>query len=385
MEFAWTIALWGVAAAWSLVTLVGLLGHFGLRRLREASASEATGEPPRVSVIVPSRDEAERVERTVRGLLAQREVAVQVVAVDDRSTDETSQILAEIAAEDPRLEVVRVEAVPEGWLGKCHACRVGAEQATGDWLLFLDADSWLDPQVVARAIAQAQADEADHLCLVPGLGPCTLVGQAAVSILTLGLLGIALGVNRDWRFSYVGVGAFTLMKRDAYDRIGGHGGVRLQVIEDFSLGYLVRRAGLRSRLYDGIAEVEVRWAHSAPSMMQVLEKNLFAKLGFSKFRAVCNVLLVWAIWALPLSGPFLGSAAGWAALIAMGGSVVPASMVAARHGWSPIAGILAPLTLPLLAVATARSAWITVCQGGVRWRDTFYPLALLRSHRVGID
>src|SRR3954452_13253827 len=122
----------------------------------------------RCSIIVAARDEESRIEGTIRHLLALRDVDAEFIVVDDRSVDGTPEILRRLAAEDSRLQIKRVDSLPEGWLGKCHACHVGASAATGEWLLFTDADCWLKPDVLARALRLAQREGAEHLTLTPG-------------------------------------------------------------------------------------------------------------------------------------------------------------------------------------------------------------------------
>ena len=368
------------ALLWSAVTFASLFGLLCLRDLPDRSAPDRLDDsPPTVSVIVPARDEMERIERTVRHLLAQTGVAIQLIVVDDRSADGTSEILARLAATDDRLTVVRVDEVPDRWLGKCHACQVGANHATGEWLLFTDADAWCSPRVIGRAITRATADRADHLCLLPGLGKCTVPGQAVVLFAVLGMLGIAFAVNCNLPGAYVGVGAFSLVRREAYDAIGGHETLRMEVIDDFALGYHVRRLGRRSRIYAAVHDVNVRWAHSARSFVAVLEKNMFAKLRFSVVSALANVLLVSGLWVLPLIGAFVQSTSGLVALAAMLSATIPASIMARRYGWPWPVGLLTPLSLPILVWATVYSAVSVMCRGGIQWRETFYPLATLRG------
>src|SRR6185369_5968803 len=125
--------------------------------------------PPKCSIIFAARDEGARVEQTLRHILALEGVDLEVIPVDDRSRDETSQILKRISAEDPRVKPKRVDVLPENWLGKCHACHLGAESASNEWILFTDADCWLKPDVIARAIAIAEAERVDHITLTPGV------------------------------------------------------------------------------------------------------------------------------------------------------------------------------------------------------------------------
>ena len=133
----------------------------------DALPPDAAAADARVSVIVPARDEADAIEASVRHLLAQRGVALEVIVVSDRSVDETAAIVRRLAATDPRVRVIEVSTLPEGWLGKTHALHVGSQAATGDWLLFTDADCLLHPDVVARALRVAARERVEHIALTP--------------------------------------------------------------------------------------------------------------------------------------------------------------------------------------------------------------------------
>jgi glycosyltransferase involved in cell wall biosynthesis len=130
-------------------------------------------------------------------LLAQRGVEVEIIVVDDRSTDKTGEIIERLAEEDPRVRLLRVNSLPEGWLGKCHACHVGAEAATGEWILFTDADCWLKPDVVARAVCVAEREQADHIALTPGLATSSVGTQAWHLAFLISMANWISGVNRD--------------------------------------------------------------------------------------------------------------------------------------------------------------------------------------------
>jgi glycosyltransferase involved in cell wall biosynthesis len=329
----------------------------------------------RVRIVVAARDEAVALRRTLDGLRCQRGVTLEILVVDDRSTDETPAILAEAAASDPRVRVVRIDSLPAGWLGKCHACEAGA-RSTGsrpDWLLFLDADSSLAPDTVARAIQTAESTGTDHLCLLPQLAGQTFAGRTVTLAMSFGLFQQAFGLERERRGAYVGVGAFQLFRADAYDAIGGHESVRLQVVEDIALARRVRECGLRSRLRFAVDAFEVRWITDLRSVFHVLAKNYFALLGY-------RTLLVAAL----VSGGLTAFAAACATPIGLAGLAVfalAALPIAARYRWSYAHALAAPLAIPCVLAAMAWSTFRTLRQGGVTWRGAFYPLSELRTAR----
>jgi glycosyltransferase involved in cell wall biosynthesis len=270
----WTILLFGGTAALFLAMTVGALFHLRWARrlpsLKELAAGKQSGftsaPAVRCSIVVAARDEEARIESTVRHLLAQAGVTIEVIVVDDRSTDRTSEILRRLAAEDARVRVQRVDVLPEGWLGKCHACHLGARAATGDWILFTDADCWLKPDVVARALSVADRERADHITLTPGIAPETLGAQAWHLAFLMSLANWFSGVNRDRPKAYLGMGAFNLGRASAYRECGGYEALRLTVLDDVKLGLLLRRAGKRTRGFIGGDDTECHWGNTVGSM-----------------------------------------------------------------------------------------------------------------------
>ena len=213
----WTnIAFLSTAAIFIGMTLSTLHHQRWARRLPALEALPAPsdslpGSIARCSVIVAARDEDARLEATVRHLLAQRDVVLEVIVVDDRSTDATADIMRRLASGDTRVRATRVDHLPDGWLGKSHACHVGASVATGDWLLFTDADCWLKPDVIARALRVAARDAADHVTLTPGFAAETISAHAWIGV--SGKPGeLDMGVNRDRPRAYLGIGAFNLVR-----------------------------------------------------------------------------------------------------------------------------------------------------------------------------
>lgn len=368
-----------VGAVWLAVAARVLLGSRALPDL--GAEPSAPGEiPPRVAVVVAARDAAHELEGTLAALFAQRDVDLQVVVVDDRSADATPALLAAHAAREPRLTVERVDSLPEGWLGKVHACHRGVARA-GDreWLLFVDADTDLAPDVVARAVRTARRLGVPHLSLAPGLVGQTALGRALLVTLSMGLFLRALDVARGDAERPFGVGAFSLIRQDVYRAIGGHDALRLQVVEDCALAGNVLRAGHRSALRMAVDDFRVRWVTDVPSAFRVLEKNFFALFRFRTLPAVAVVAGEFAAWALPLAGALRGGVTGWFAAAGYL-ALVPVGAVLARRYRAPWwLGFAVPVLFPLVPAILLRSVVATLRRGGVRWRETFYPLAVLRG------
>lgn len=334
------------------------------------------------SVIVAARDEEARIEQTVRRLLAQRGVELELIVVDDRSTDRTGEILRQLAKEDSRLKVLRVDALPEGWLGKCHACHVGAMKAKGDWILFVDADCWLMPDVILRAIGMAELERADHVTLTPGRTTPSPGVRASALLLHLSCVNLISGVNRDRPKAHLGLGAFNLVRSTAYRQCGGYEALRLTVLDDVKLALLLRRAGNRTRAFLGADDVQVHWGTNVFSTIKLLEKNLFASLDFDIPMALGAVAFPTLLMGLAVAGAVWGTGAGLAAALSPFCLVVPAAIVARRIDWPWFVALGVPFVVPVFLCALLNSTAKTLWRGGVRWRDTFYPLETLRAGNV---
>lgn len=383
-----TLMFAGTAVLFVAGTLSCLWHLRWVRRLPalETFASEGTNPAPRTSgrcsVVLAARNEEARIEETVRRLLAQRDIEAEFIVVDDRSTDRTGAILEQFAKTESRLGVIRINALPEGWLGKCHACHVGAAAATGEWILFTDGDCWLKPDVIARALRLAGRERVDHVTLTSGIAAPSPGLRACHLMFLLSMANWFSGVNRARPRSYLGLGAFNLVRAAAYRECGGYEALRLTVLDDVKLGLLLRRAGKRTRAFLGADDVECHWGTSVWSMIRIMEKNYFATLEFRTPLALGLCAFLTLLICIAVLGLVSRTPAGFAAALAPLGFILPAAIVARRIGWSWRAGWGAPFVMPIFLCALLNSTFVTLRQGGIRWRDTFYSLDGLRAGGV---
>lgn len=372
-----------VAAGWFLFNLAAAVMQRDVAPLHRAAARAPDPQrPPRVTVVIAARNERERIAESVRRLLAQRGVELEIVVVDDRSEDGTREILEELQRSDPRLQVLRVDPLPAEWLGKQHACHVGALQAKGEWILFTDADTWMQPDLIASTIRAAGAAGADLACLLPAQKRIDLAGRAAVLVFSLGLLIAASRANRDRPRSPVGIGAFNLVRAEIYRKAGGYEALRMEVIDDLKLGLLIQRAGGRLRCWTAADHAEMDWAASPMELIHALEKNFFALVDFRFAVATVAIVTMFGAWLTAILGPLSGHWTGWVAFASLFTMAVPAALVARHSRWGLLAPLLAPLVYPVIPWTLLRSTWVTWRQGGIRWRGTLYELGLLRKHLV---
>ncbi len=388
----------GLLLALAAAALGGWLGVAWLawradRALPDLEALPPDPHPPPLSVVVPCRDEARGVEAAVRSLLAQRLPSLQVVAVDDRSTDATGAILDRLAAEDPRLAVVHVTALPAGWLGKNHALEAGGRRATGEWILFTDGDVVFGPGALARALGHARTHRLGHLAAAPRFVAPGFLERAFVTGFGA-FASLAFQVHRlrvAGSSAFVGVGAFNLVRRADWERIGGHQRLRLEVVDDLKLGLVLRRSGVPQGAVSGGGLVSVRWQHGLWPSVLGLVKNAFAGTEYRPGVAVAASLALALAGLGPLALVVLALARGEVLAAALAGGALLVGVTihggAARRlaGGSGLEGLALPLSSALLAGVLLGSTATALWRGGVVWRGTPYPLDALRRGCVRLD
>lgn len=359
--------------------LVAGLGS--LPRLAELSPS-LPPRPPRVSMVVAARDEARHIAAAVGTLLAQDYPDFEVVVVDDRSTDGTGELLDRLAENRAGLRVVHVTELPAGWLGKNHALERGAELSSGALILFTDADVMMRPDAVRRAVSLLEARGLDHLAVAPRIHTG---GPWATMTLTLFLVLFST-VFRPWKARdpesrhHIGIGAFNLVRAEAYRSIGGHRAVALRPDDDVRLGRALKGAGFRQDAASGRDTVSVEWYPSLRAMARGLRKNAFAVVDYRLSLVVAGTVLpiVFAFW--PLAALVLTSGAVWwlnAGVVALG---VTATAATARAHGAPLWTALAyPVGSALLLWIVWAAALRALVRGSVEWRGTEYPLEELRD------
>jgi hypothetical protein len=377
-----TLAAFGLAYALSSTWGTALVVRGVPVLLRDRSPSP--GRWPRVSLIVPARNEVETLGPAMRSRLAEGYPALEVVLVDDRSTDGTGALVDTIAAEDPRVRALHVDSLPPGWLGKLHAMSEGLRRATGEWILFSDADVHLAPGTIARAVSLAEAQRLDHLSILPQLDPATwLVDAALASFTRTGLVLGRVWLVSDPRSTVGGsVGAFGLVRRDALERSPGLEHLRLEVADDLALGQMLKSSGSRSALANGRELVRIHWYRSLAELTRGTEK------GAAVFDHRLLPALCWtgALGALEL-GPFLAAAfapspiARWMGLVGAALLLGSTLWMCRFAGQRTLPALLSPLGVVVNGVLLLRAAVVGKIRGGLQWRSTLYSPQELRPGR----
>jgi chlorobactene glucosyltransferase len=244
-------------------------------RLSRAAKKRAPASFPRVSVVIPARNEEKDIERTVRSHLAQDYPDLQVVVVDDRSVDRTPEILTTLAREDPRLTVVAGSDPPADWLGKPHALHLGARAADGELLLFADADVRYDPRALRDAVVVMEDRGLDLLAFFPRFENRGFWENVLLPFLSV---AVFLGFGFLARFRRVplamGAGAGNLVRRRAYEAVGGHAAIRKAVVDDVRLAVVAKRAGFRVAAFRAEDRVAVRMYRGFRQVWNGFTKNV---------------------------------------------------------------------------------------------------------------
>jgi glycosyltransferase involved in cell wall biosynthesis len=382
-----SIAAWLIALAWLYKLAEAARGLPSVPNLLEARFDGAPVESPSVAVIVPAKNEAAGVKACLESLVGQDYSNLRVIAVDDRSTDETGAIMDRAAAAHAeRLEVMHVAVLPAGWLGKTHAMATAARQAIAehgpDYLLFTDGDIVFRRDALRRSLVAAVASEADHFVVMP----TTVAKSRGEAMLLSFFQTMSMWGVRTWRVAdprakrdAIGVGAFNLIRRDVYQRLGGFDATPMEVLEDLTLGRRVKAAGLRQQVATAPGMVSVHWAEGVAGLVNGLTKNMFAVF---RFRPV--LVIGAAVWLMLFCfGPLVflgvrGARAPGAITLACIAGLYGLSSRTSRI--SPVYAGLYPVSTALVLYSMARSMAVTLQDGGVTWRGTFYPLAELRRN-----
>ena len=356
---------------------------------RELEATAATRDWPSVTMVVAARNEAEAIEPALISLLTLDYPKVSVVVVNDRSTDATGDILARVAQHYSQLVVKTVTQLPPFWLGKNHALWVGAQDVTSEFICFTDADVVFKPDALMRAMDYALATQCDHLAVCPRLESPSLP-----LLIVYNAFGIGFSFySRYWDApnpkskAHIGVGACNLMKTSVYHAIGTHKALPMFTDDDMRLGQRIKWMGYQQAVAMAGDTIRVLWYPSIAAMYQGLMKNAFPGVGFSVWAVAGSTLFILVLNVLPLL--LIPLSSGWEKLLfsltvvlLMALSWANRRLLKLDQLEAIIVSVCYPVTPVFLAVVQIGSMIKILREGGVVWRDTFYPLPELRKQMV---
>jgi chlorobactene glucosyltransferase len=381
------ILISSIALILGIIIITWLHGYYQLDLVVEPVP--AARDVPLISVCVPARDEQRNIGRCVGALLAQTYPDFEVIVLDDRSTDATLEILRHFTAQDGRLKVINGEDLPPGWAGKPHALTQAAAAARGEWLCFVDADTFLEPEALASVHAGALATGADLFSIMTQQIMLTFWERA---VLPLVMTGLSVGfsprkVNDPHSKDAIANGQFIFIKRGVYDTVGGHAAIKGSIVEDKDLASLVKSAGYRLVLADGRGIASTRMYTSLAEMWEGWTKNIYLGLRdgrgllllgvFGAFLAFTAALLLplWVVGGILLSfagQETAGSLVLVEALLLWGYLLYWRGRVAQGMGLTAWYALTTPLGAGVFAAMMLTSAFKVLSGRGVTWKGRTY-------------
>ncbi len=380
-----------VAAGPLMSVLFGIALVKGRKRMmlvQRPAMALPTRAPP-VTILVPARNEGERIEECLRSVLGQDWPELEVVAIDDRSSDGTGRVMDELSQGDRRLKVVHIAAgPPEGWTGKCHALDVGVGQATGEWLLFVDSDVVLERDALPATMAFALDQGVDLVSLLPKLECRSFWERLLIPIAgcALNMMHLTALTNNNHRRAAFANGQYMLFRRQVYEAVGGHRAVRDRFCEDIAFAQLLKGGGYQVRIswgthlatvrmYDSLAAIRRGWARiffaagmgtpgriiSGSAYVVACWYSVWAAIGWSVWRMIHPVNAFGAWGWLGVAGTHL---------------VMLTGLLGAMYAWSGNrrrSALLWPVGIAMLLGIFGKS--LRMCLTGmVEWRGMRYRL-----------
>jgi glycosyltransferase involved in cell wall biosynthesis len=341
---------------------------------------------PKISIIFSALNEEENIEAALQSLLAIDYPDVEIIAINDRSTDKTPEILNRLAPQHDNLRVVHIDTLPDFWLGKNHALHQGAQQALGKYIIFTDADVIFDVKSLQLAVSYCEQYQLDHLTLIP-----TLIAKNHFLQLMLVNFTIAMLLRfKPWRVQsssehFMGIGAFNMVKRSAYEAVGRHSAIALTVLDDIGLGKLIKDKGFTSSVLIAKDLISVEWYKSPIDMFRGLQKNIFAAFEFQITKLIlASVLLfflrIWPWYCLVFADGIKQLLAAMTLLI----GISLYSYFINLSNWSKRALFYAPIGGIFELIMLWSGCLRVIFQKGIFWRGTFYSLAMLKQHQYKI-
>jgi glycosyltransferase involved in cell wall biosynthesis len=364
------------------ITAVCVCGYllWGFTRIKLLRDQPLTTVQPSLAIIIPVRNEEEDLENALQSVCNINYDNYRIIVMNDRSTDRTPQILENFAKQYPKVTVITITELPPGWLGKNNALYQGYKNSTEEWLLFTDADIEYKADAINKAMGYALKNELDNLAVIPKTQSRSKLLNSILATFYVMLMVYlrpwdAIKPNTE---AHIGIGAFCLVKRSAYEKAGTHERVKLRPDDDVKLGYNIKKAGLRQDVLSGIGSLSLEWYKNLGQFVDGLMKNTFATANYNVFLVVFYILacLICLTLPIPLMLIMGDTTIRLLALIVLLAQIIYMAIVMPNKWWY---ALVIPFAGALMAYIFLRSMIITLKQGGIYWRDSFYSLAMLKG------
>lgn len=351
-------------------------------KISQVNAPEPSSFPS-LSVLVPACNEADTIRPALQSILEQDYPNLEVIAINDRSIDQTGKIIDELTMKFDNLHAVHIENLPDGWLGKTHALKKGYEISTGDWVLATDADVCYKKSALRSIMAVALHHDRDHISCIPEMKNDGFLHETAFDGFVSLLFGQQNleGVPDLESDDYFGFGAFNMFRRNIFDQTKGFEWLRMEVADDMGIARMLRDHGAKQGVYYAFDLLELQWYGSLGKMIKGFEKN---SIGVVAHYSYLKGFLTPIIWLLFLMGPFVGLFSSFTVLQVLSAGVIVVGILFNAMASYKLERPLFPFLFSALGVlfpiyALTRSTFACLKRGGIKWRGTFYPVDLLRK------
>lgn len=338
---------------------------------------------PKLSIVIPACNEEQHIEQAAKTIIAQDYPELEIILVNDRSTDNTGEIIDRLAVDDRRIKAIHVKTLADNWLGKVHALSEGKKHVTGDWMLITDADIHYAPGLLRKAVSYVEEKNIDHLALMPNVEMNSFWLEMAIN--TFGLVFLlttrAASINKPNSKAVIGVGAFNLVRREVFDKTPGFEWLRMETVDDMGVGLMMKNAGAQTHFAIADKDLSLGWYHSMAEMFRGLEKNLFgAGPGYSVIKLSFQLIPIWALVAAPFIAFSSNNVWLWSlAAVATFLYLVFAFFFVRKNQSETFSLLLFPVGLILITLMMMWAAFKCVKNGGIDWRGTHYSISQLRA------
>lgn len=384
-DITWTIFI----CLGTLIWITGTALNYRITRIVKTLDSYDIPYPeiwPKVSMIVTACNEADAVENAVRSKLDSDYPNLEVILIDDRSTDGTGEIIDHLAENDDRVSAIHITELPEGWLGKPYALHKGVEMADGKFLLLTDADVHFSRSTIKKTVAFCMDRNIDQLGVLPKM--VTDDPVLKISMLTFvriyGLIGRFWLIDNPKAEVFSGVGGYNLIRQSLFEKTNGFEWLKMDIADDVALSIMIHRAGGRNFIINGTDQIRVEWYRDFAGMVRGMEKGAFTTLG--NFSLPINILKciaqfimeLWPFFAIFLvTNPWL-LALSWFSIIL---GFINALIIDRWLRGQTWPAFFYPIGSILFTFMMLRGGFLGWIRGGIYWRGTFYPAEQLRKGR----
>jgi cellulose synthase/poly-beta-1,6-N-acetylglucosamine synthase-like glycosyltransferase len=372
--FWYSVILFVITIALNFYLLIGF------KQIKQVSRLPLTDNPPPLAIIIAVRNEEEDLEKALESVCNINYSSHRIIVVNDRSTDRTGEILQTFSSRYPRIQVTTITSLPDSWLGKNNALYQGYLSSTEEWMLFADADIVFHPDAINKAVGYAVKQQLDHLTMLP-----ELISRSAILNSVFATFSIMLTIDmKPWEAknpkskASSSIGAFNLVRRTAYEKMGTHARIKLRPDDDLQLGQMMKKEGLRQDVLAGKGYVCLEWYKNLRELGRGVQKNSFAVANYNIAQTIASVLFMLLSVALPMPVMFIFGTPEIRimAAIMLAFHIIYMIIVPPNKWWY---AFMIPFSAFFLAWHFLKAAIVTTTQGGIYWRDSFYSLKMLKG------